>query len=192
MLIRSLPRIRIPLLVIYTLAFSFLLLPTHTHADKISEEQIKAVFLFNFAGFIRWPDDAFSDANAPFHFCALTDQTPIIQALNSVITGESINGRSLVFRLIDPIDELNMDEIYTCQILFLHKQELSQFTTLTQTLAGSPILTVSDDDDFTRKGGMIALTRTVRRLRPIINNKRLQQAGLKASSKLLQLAKITE
>lgn len=192
MLIKCLLQAKGKALAVYALAFILLLFAPHTYADKFSEDQIKAVFLFNFAGFIRWPVDAFSDTKSPFRFCALTSQTPIIQALNSVITGESINGRQLVFQLIKPIDELKKDDIHTCQILFLHKMELTQFAPLIQAIKNYPILTVSDDDDFTSKGGMIALTRTIRRLRPIINNKRLQQANLKASSKLLQLAKIAE
>lgn len=192
MLIKSQASIIRSYLVVYLLAFSMLLLPSHAHADKFSEDQIKAVFLFNFAEFIRWPTNAFSDVNAPFRFCALTDQTPIIQALISVIREESQNGRPLLFRLIKPIGTLNINDINTCQILFLHEQELAQAPTLTLSLKGSPTLTVSDADNFIDQGGMIALTRTIRRLRPIINNKRLQLSGLKASSKLLQLAKITE
>ena len=176
-------------LKIYVLAFSLLFLPPKIYADKFPEDQIKAVFLFNFAAFIRWPAQTFSNANAPFHFCALTNKTPIIQSLISVIMDESQNDHPLIFQLIKSIETPN---IHTCQILFLHKQEVALIPALIQSLKGFPILTVSDDDDFIDKGGMIALTRTVRRLRPIINNKRLQHAGLKASSKLLQLAKIIE
>ncbi len=174
------------------LTVSLLLLTPHTHAEKFSEDQIKAVFLFNFAGFIRWPGDAFSDTEASFHFCALNDQTPIIQSLIQVINGESQQGRKLMFKLLKSVDDLSVYDINTCQILFFHRQELEQFSLLAQTLNKSPILTVSDTENFIDEGGMIALIHSDHRLRPMIHNKRLQQTGLKASSKLLQLAKIVE
>ena len=178
--------------LLQALALSLFLLTTHAQAEKFSEDQIKAVFLFNFATFIRWPDDAFIATDTPFHFCALTDQTPIIQSLIQVISGESHQGRKLVFKLIKPLDDLNMDDVSTCQILFFHPQELEQFSLLVQALSQFRILTVSDAENFIEKGGMVALIHTDHRLRPMIHNKRLQQSGLKASSKLLQLAKIVE
>lgn len=167
-------------------------LTSHAHAENFSENQIKAVFLFNFAGFIRWPGDAFTDTESPFHFCALSDQTPIIQSLIQVINGESQQGRKLVFKLIEPSADLTINDVRICQILFFHQQEFEQFPLLVQALNGSRILTVSDAEDFIDEGGMISLIHSDRRLRPMIHNKRLQQAGLKASSKLLQLAKIVE
>lgn len=152
-----------------------------------SEDQIKAVYLFNFAEFIRWPESAFSGHPDTFHFCALSEASPVINILKKVIKGEQAKGRKLIFRRIK-----NLQVVQGCQVLYMQNNEFSQFEEFSTEIKNSHVLSVSDQDDFVKRGGMITISRLGNRLRPTINIKRLKLAGLKASAKLLRLAAIVD
>ena len=154
---------------------------------EFSEDQIKAVYLFNFAAFIRWPDNAFSENPDTFYFCALTDQSPVIAILRKVINGETARGRKLVVRVIN-----NQDDLKNCQLLYFQASEKSRLVGFLPKLKGRNILTVSDADGFAERDGMISIIRHAKRLRPVINIQRLERAGLKASAKLLRLAFVVD
>src|SRR5580692_3792840 len=65
---------------------------------SISKEyQIKAVFLFNFAQFVQWPETNFSGADAPFCIGVLGDD-PFDAFLDETVRGETVKGHPLVVR----------------------------------------------------------------------------------------------
>lgn len=158
-----------------------------TDGAEFSEDQVKAVYLINFAEFIRWPDNAFSEHPSQFLFCALHSETPVISILKKVIANESAKGRKLSFRQINSQQELKL-----CQVFYFHSSDQSRFIEFLPQLEQRSILTVSDNEDFIKKGGMIAITRSQRRIHPTINVYNLENSGLKASAKLLRLATIVE
>lgn len=154
---------------------------------SFSEDQIKAVYLFNFAEFIRWPERVFVEHPSTFHYCALSEENSVIRTLKKVIKNEKVKGRRLVYRTIN-----NLQGLSGCQILYLQNHEFSRFDEFIAEIINRSVLSVSDEDDFVKRGGMIAISQHNNRLRPTINLKYLQQAGLKASAKLLRLANIVD
>ncbi len=172
-------------LVLWLSILSTLFIPAR--GATYSENQIKAVYLFNFAEFIRWPETAFSMHPDTFHFCALSENNPVIRNLQKVIAGEKVKGRNLVFRHIE-----NPQLVKGCQILYIQNHEFSAFNKFSSDIEKQNILSVSDTDDFVKRGGMIVLSKYNNRLRPTINIQRLKQAGLNASVKLLKLALIVK
>lgn len=172
-----------------TVVWFFLLSVTFqpTHGAEFTEDQIKAVYLFNFATFIRWPDSAFSEHPETFHFCALNEQNSVIGILKKIINGKTSKGRKLVFRQIN-----NQDELKDCQLLYFQSGEQLKLAELLPDLAGRNILTVGDIEDFAERGGMIGIARHDKHLHPVINIQHLEQAGLTASAKLLRLATIVD
>jgi hypothetical protein len=133
------------------------LLPTtiqSVHGAKFTEDQIKAVYLVNFAEFIRWPDSAFSDHPTAFHYCALNEESAIIRILKKAINGETAGGRELVLRYVNTQEDLT-----GCQLLFFQAGEQAKLMQLFPELNGENILTVGDTEDFVERGGMIGITR---------------------------------
>jgi len=146
--------------------------------------RIKAVFLYNFAQFVTWPESAFADAQAPFVIGVL-GADPFGAALDETVQGESIGGRRLEVRRYR-----SAVEVIGCQILFISSSEAGRLDEILKTLAGRPVLTVGESQDFANKGGMIRFVTTQNKIRFRINVAAAERSGLVISSKLLRLAEI--
>ena len=146
------------------------------------ELRIESAFLYNFAKFVEWPQDA--PGAAPINFCVLGDER-LYGALAESLAGKSINGRTLVARQIE-----HPQEGLQCQIAFIGWAERTQVAGVLAVLAGSPVLTVADSESFARRGGMIQLVKEGSKFRFAINVDAAKRHGFRISSKLLQLAEV--
>jgi hypothetical protein len=148
---------------------------------QASEYAVKAAFLLNFARFTEWPPKAFATTGAPIEICVMGSD-PFGAMLDELVDSETVNGRKiLVRRLKGP------PAAQTCQILFVD----SQLKNMRRALEGveSDALTISEGSRFIQEGGMIALVIENRRVRFDINQKAVEEHGLKLSSRLLSIAR---
>src|ERR1700730_292209 len=99
---------------------ALLLITASCWAAAPSEYQVKAVFLFNFAQFVEWPPQAFTDPRTPF-VIGILGKDPFGPDLDAVVRGEAINNRPLVVERYRSIDEL-----HNCNILFIGRTEMGQ------------------------------------------------------------------
>lgn len=148
------------------------------------EYDLKAAFLFNFAGFVEWPTDAFPDARAPLTIGVLGDD-PFGSSLDELVAGETIRNRPLLIRRYRSVEQVE-----GCQILFVSSSEAERLDQIARALARRSILTVGETKDFAVKSGIIGFELTQRRLRLRINLAAASDARLTISSKLLRQAQI--
>jgi hypothetical protein len=154
-------------------------------AEPAREHRIKAAFIYNFAKFTRWPASSFADGEAPLAFCIYGDD-PFGGALD-MVAGKTIRGRKVAVRRIAVIAAGD-----GCHLLFISDSEAERLTAILAALDDRPVLTVADMPNFARAGGIINLKTTGEdKLRFEINTGTARRAGLKISSKLLNLAEIT-
>ena len=113
------------------------------------EYQVKAVYLFNFTQFVDWPPSTFSDAREPIIIGVLGDD-PFGNYLDDTVRGEKVDNRSLVVRRYR-----RAEDIQACQVLFISRSEGMRIEHIVATLKDRSILTVSDADDFGKRGGMV-------------------------------------
>jgi hypothetical protein len=147
------------------------------------EYQVKAAFLLNFTKFIDWPGTETPDRDSPFGICILGDD-PFGPVLDQIVEGETVQGRKLaVQRVMRPAPA-------SCQVLFISRTEKD----VAGVLAGlsGPVLTVGEEAGFLREGGMIGFVIDNHRVRFSINLAAADKAGLKISSKLLNVARSVE
>jgi len=150
-------------------------------AQTASEYEVKAAFLYKFASFVEWPSSA---ANGPLCI-AIWGRDPFGSALDDVVKGKTINGRSFeVKRLHGGQDAL------TCNIVFISQSEKTRLRAILDRLQGASILTVSDIPGFCREGGMIEFELRDEKVHFDINPEAGERARLKLSSKLLSVARI--
>ena len=163
---------------------SALLLSGTLQAVAPTEYQLKAVFLFNFAQFVDWPQESFPEAQMPLVIGVLGED-PFGTYLDEIVSGETVNNRQLEIQRFR-----RMDEMKTCHILFISQSESKRLEQIVAALKGRSILTVSDSDGFTRYGGMIRFVTEKNKLRLRINLEAATAANLTISSKLLRPAEI--
>jgi YfiR/HmsC-like len=166
-----------------TLMVGFCLLSPAAAVEPL-EYQVKAAFLLNFTKFVEWPASAFAQADSPVSICILGDD-PFGSALDQIVAGEVVDGRKVAAERIrrPPAPQ-------ACQVLFVGKLEKGVEKLLLELKPG--ILTIGEGEGFLRDGGMIAFVLENRRVRFQINNTAAQNAGLKLSSKLLNVATVVE
>lgn len=153
-------------------------------ADERLEYQVKAAFLLNFTKFIEWPASAFDAPDSPIVICILGDD-PFGKTLDQIVAGEVVAGRKIVVQRIR-----RLPPIKSCQELFVYRQEKEVLKTLPA--IGPGVLTIGEGESFVRDGGMIAFVVENRRVRFGINESAAASAGLRLSSKLLNVAKSVE
>jgi YfiR/HmsC-like len=148
------------------------------------EYEIKAVFLYNFAQFVDWPADAFTDKSAPL-VIGILGRDPFGPYMDDVVRGETVNGRPFEVRRF-----ARAEDVAGCHILFISSSESGQLDEILDRLKGKSVLTVGDMDGFSQFGGMIRFVTENNKVRLRINVTAAKSAGLKISSKLLRPAQI--
>jgi hypothetical protein len=150
------------------------------------EYQVKAAFIYKFATYVHWPA-AGVDVTTPF-VIGILGKDPFGSALSAVIRGQNIQGSAILIRNVSRVEEaLGFD------LIFVSSSERDNLQQIFLALRGAPVLTVSDVDQFAEQGGMIGLVTTEdNHIRFNINKAAIERPGLRASSQLLQLARIVD
>lgn len=149
------------------------------------EYEVKAALLYKLAKFTEWPEEAFSAEPEHLVYCVV-GRGPMGEALAEAVEGKTVGGRQVVVRRDTRIGALS-----GCQVLFLHGAEDRDLARVLAVLGNRPILLVGESRCFASRGGMINLIVEDARIRFEINPARAQEARLRISPNLLNLARIT-
>jgi hypothetical protein len=160
--------------------------PARARPPISKEYQIKAVCLFNFAQFVAWPAATFHKPDDPFRIGVLGDD-PFGSFLDETVQGEKVDGHPLVIERYDSVADAK-----DCQILFISGSESNRLEDVLDALKDSPILTVSDMEGFSQRGGVVRFLIEKNKIHLKINLAAAKRSGLDISSKVLRLADIVE
>ncbi len=165
---------------------AWLAMPATASADAPTEPEVKAVFVYNFGKFVKWPESEYSDetrTERPFVIGVLGED-PVGDALDRLVANHVVQGRHVsVSRFA------SMKDYLPCDILFIASSETGDLKTILKSVQGSSTLTVSDVPHFTERGGMFGFQTENSRVRFEVNLGSAQSAGLTVSSQLLKLAR---
>jgi len=153
--------------------------PAPVFADPVPENDLKAAFVFNFAVFTEWPQEALA-GGAPISLCASAGNA-LLPALTQ-LHDKLVNGHRIAVRA-------SIAPARACHVLVLDGGDRERWPQLKRDLAGAHVLTVSDDQSISADGAVIALTRDDRRIGFDIDMGAARSARLNLSSKLLRLAR---
>ncbi len=147
-------------------------------AQEVSKEyRVKAAFLYNFVKFVEWPT---RPSSASILIC-VGGRNPFGSVLTETIRGEVVARRTLEARVILEPDE-------SCHIVFI--PEGANAGAYLRAARGTAILTVGEAPGFIEQGGLIRFYLDGGSVRFEINRDGADRAGLRISSRLLQLARI--
>jgi len=161
-----------------TLVLAGLLEPVE--APRPTEYEVKAAFLYNFAKFVKWPDE--KRLGATF-VIAVLGEDPFGGVLDKMLAGKTILDRKVEVRRIGTSEAGSR-----AQILFVGSSEKPRLAEILKVLQGTTVLTVGEMDGFTDRGGMIAFKLRNDVVRFEINLDQVERARLKMSSQLIRLA----
>ena len=142
------------------------------------EYRVKAAFLYNFVRYVEWP----APRSTPIKIC-VAGQNPFGTVLEDLIRNERIRGAPLVAETIP-------EPLSGCNVVFAPKT--SNIPAYLRAAARMPVLTVGETPGFTDKGGIINFYLEGDKVRFEINRTAADRAGLRISSRLLQLARLVD
>lgn len=144
------------------------------------EYEIKAAFLYHFARFVEWPEEAAQERVA---LCVL-GQDPFGEALDG-LDGKTTKNKTLTVRRIE-----HDREAQSCHVLFISSSERERLPQLLDMLHANHVLTVGETKTFARDGGVIRLFEVGNKIRFEVNLEAARRAELDISSRMLKLASV--
>ncbi len=171
-----------------TLLSAMLVLLSHGNsiAAEISEAAVKAVYIFNFASFVEWPEDENAPVPPTFDICTLGEDE-VSTLLPGVIKDEKLGQTPLRHLALSSSDTLQ-----SCRILYLSTVDDETMSNVRNAVNGRPILTVSDQAGFAVRGGHIEFGLLRKRVHTIINRRSVNTSGLRVSAQLYRLATVVD
>ena len=150
-----------------------------------AENEIKAVYIYNFIRFTEWPENA---------------QSPVQPKTLSILGNLSLL-KTLKKDTFKQVGKSSNLHTHACQMpaclkeshaLFIDNSQKKQLKKIIRSLNNRPVLTMSDIPGFADKGGMIEMKNENNRVVFIVNLKAAFRAKLYISAQLLQLAELVE
>lgn len=138
------------------------------------ETKVKAAYLYHLIKFVEWP----SPSGEAFRVCVHGSET--IGGMLGELSNRQVRDRPLKIEIEgDPA---------RCQLLYIGRgdKDLPDLLARTRRL---PILTVSDADEFARRGGIVGFYSEAGKIRLEINPEAARAANLRISAKLMELAR---
>jgi hypothetical protein len=170
------------------LIFIFLFSGTGFCAEG-TEYQIKAAMILNFIKFVQWP--AQSADQFPDQLNDLTNPTITIGIFgkdNFGNTLDQIEGRKIGNKQLSVRHIKSMNQLSGCQILFVSASDSHRTYQILREISGMPVLTIGEDEDFIRLGGIIRFYSEKNHIRFEVNQTAALKSDLKLSVKLLEVA----
>jgi hypothetical protein len=154
----------------------------YSFGQQFNEDEVKAVYLFNFAKFVNWTNN---QNNGNF-IIGVYSKDPMAEILKQIATEKNKFNQYWIIN-----DYTKPEEINNCNILYISGIKHSELQKILLISKNLKILTVGDNiDGFCESGGIINFQPKESSKPFEINNEAANMIYLKISPKLLNLAKI--
>jgi len=154
----------------------------HAQANASLERQVKAAYLYKFAGFVEWPEGSFARADSPV-VIGVAGADALADQLEQTVAGHTANGRPLQVKRVK-----RGDSLAGIHMLFIASQDKGLAQELLAASRGQPVLTVTDADETYGLGSMINFVIADERLRFEVSLKHAVASRLKISARMLSAA----
>ena len=146
------------------------------NAQVVSEHDMKAAYLYNFAHLFEWPESR----RANFHICILGDEE--VGAAMQDYGEKRVNGQRMVIARLNTTAPIRL-----CDILYVGAAEVINLPKIRSLLGGQPTLTVADRAPLQSVAVALALENKL--LTFDVNLEQCERANLKPKTMLLELSR---
>lgn len=176
------PKLLKPFLTLF-LPLLGIVLPAFSIADSAQDSTVIAALALNFARFTEWPASILKPSDTSIQLCVLGDN--VTQQAFSEIDHKPVGNRSLNIVSMSRIKNLGQ-----CHMLYISGIDRSTSIQLLAEVSNQHILTLGEDDDFIRDGGMIHISIPDGKVNILVNLNAVKHAELQISSRVLKLVTI--
>jgi len=146
----------------------------------MQDTSLKAGYLINFLEFVQWNQDP-----GPVLQIGIIGAPDIADRIDSIAS----KGMSLARHKTIQVQQVDAEsDLSDLDLVFLSELKAEQIPDYIKALSQQQVLLVSDASNFLEQGGMIEFVMAQNRLRFSLSQTNSQKAGLRFSSKLLDLA----
>jgi len=156
------------------------------HAASSREHQVKAAFVYNFIKFVTWSEDPNSQTESVK--IAIVGKDPFGNKFDLIVKKTVKNKKIELVKYPDFNKIADSNSLDRCQVIFICKSETENVQKIIKSVAGKPILVISEIDKFVDSNGMIGFVKKDNKIRFEINLDAAKLANLKISSQMLKLA----
>jgi hypothetical protein len=142
--------------------------------------KVEAAFLRNFARYVTWPAHAFAEDRSPWNICILGGD-PFGEVLEKTFKGRTEQGRTFEILRAEALDNLP-----SCQIVFVAYKEAAKRRAALAELKNRPVLTVGDAPGFLHEGGIIRF-QVEDYVEMSVNLDQARSVSLKIQTKMLEV-----
>jgi hypothetical protein len=146
------------------------------------ERRVKAAFIFNFAGFVEWPETAFPQPFTAVSIAVIGDDE-LAAELSAITAGRAVEGRPLTIR-----KTRSLEAVADAHMVFVGRAEIARLPQLAKLARARPVLILTDAPNALAQGSMINFMLVERRVKFEIHLEEAERHGLKLSSRLLAVA----
>lgn len=150
----------------------------------MAEHEIKALYLFNFAKYVDWPESSSMATNAHFAI-GIMGAPDIVRNLLEITRGKLLKNR--------PVQVVAIQEregIVGCQMVYFEGTNATDVIRALTSPSHLPVLTVGHCTTFLEQGGIINFFKADNTLHMEVNLENAHQAGLAVSAKLLAVGHV--
>ena len=159
-------------------------MPLPVRAQAVSEHEVQAAFIYNFARFVTWPEAAFPGPSTPVRIAVLGDHG-FSDVLEKTVADREVGSHPLkVLRC------RNLKEATGAHIVFVPKGQPWEPEQISKHFGKAAVLLVGEEEGFATHGGTINFVLRDEKVHFQINPVAARKAGLVISARLLSLAEI--
>lgn len=168
-----------------SLALRILLLllasPAVGGVQSLSDDEVKASYVYNFLKFAEWPGGALKDGNL-LTLCVMGSDS-----LGDVL--EKLQGRKVGAHVLRVVKNARLgDDLGACRVLVVGDSLQRRAAAIIKEIGDAPVLTISNIEGFAEKGGCIGLTYRDDRMLFEVNLEALRKKNLQLPAQVLNLA----
>lgn len=152
-------------------------------ADKVSEYNLKAAFIYNFTKYIEWNG---TSSERDF-IIGIIGASPISTPLAEIVKTETVDGKKITLKQFTSASDISF-----CHILFISRNANASLPDILAKTIDKGTLIVSEQEKYARAGAAINFVILNSKLKFQANVNAIKEAGLTASSQLLKLAIIVK
>lgn len=150
--------------------------------DSSLEYAVKATYLYKFAPFVGWPDEAFDSPVEPLRLCIAGDD-PFGPIIDRAVAGQSVGARPITLQRMRTVGPETR-----CHILYVAGSTSQSIGQALAAVDDKPVLTVTDAAIDPGVRGIVHLVVQDDRVRFAIDDHAAWQHRLTISSRVLSLA----